>query len=108
MCPKCKVGTLSPISLMSSQWICNYCGYTEYHSTHASIGTSASQSVNDAMNRFNDSNSRFNDTLDEIRRDRRELNAARRSNKASQKKDKSGGWIGIIIVAIIVYILLNG
>ena len=36
-CPICKTGTLKPITLMSSNWICGACGYTEYHPTSTTI-----------------------------------------------------------------------
>lgn len=100
MCPKCRKGTLSPVTLGSSNWTCNVCGYTEYHSNHASIDTSSSRQ------RMNSAVSGFNDAVDELHR----VNRVERSeSQSSQSREKSGkgGWGIIVVVAIIVFILLS-
>lgn len=100
MCPKCRKGTLSPVTLGSSNWTCNVCGYTEYHSNRASVDTSSSRS------RMNSAVSGFNDAVDELHRANRAMDSISSSSRSGEKSGK-GGWGIVVVVAIIVFILLS-
>lgn len=106
MCPKCKTGSLSPATLGSSNWRCNVCGYTEYRPSPSVDTSSSRQRMNSAM-------SGFNSAANDARRARRSMNEAGREldrARKAQKQEKGGkgGWLVIVIAAIVVYFLLNG
>lgn len=105
MCPKCKTGSLSPATLGSSNWRCNVCGYTEYRPSPSVDTSSSHQRMNSAM-------SGFNSAANDARRARRSMNEAGREldrARKAQKQEKGGkgGWLVVVIVAIIVFWLLS-
>lgn len=105
MCPKCKTGSLSPATLGSSNWRCNVCGYTEYRPS-PSVDTSASrQRMNSAVSGFNGASNDFHRAMRAQNAAMREYKNARKAQ--NQEKGGKGGWLVVVIAAIIVFWLLN-
>lgn len=99
MCPKCKVGTLSPTSLTSTYWRCNYCGYTE-NRPNPSINTHDNkQSLNDALSDFHRASDNMRKATNEMHR--------RAEDFVGEDKEKGGGCLTIIIGVIILYLLFG-
>ncbi|MDE7361288.1 MAG: hypothetical protein K2N38_05085 [Oscillospiraceae bacterium] len=105
MCPKCKTGSLSPATLGSSNWRCNVCGYTEYRPSPSVDTSSSRQSMNSAMSRFNSASNDVGRALRSQKAAMREYENARKAQK--QEKGGKGGWLVVVIVAIIVFWLLS-
>lgn len=103
MCPKCKTGSLSRVSINSTNWRCNFCGYTEYRPSSGVDMSSAS--VNSAYSSFNSAADDVEDALRRRKAASREYDRIRKERK--QEKDGKGGWLTVVIVVIVVYILLN-
>lgn len=89
-CPKCKAGTLRPITFNSSNWVCGACGYSQFRPSTASSSVhntikSNRDNVNNAMHNFNDS-----------------INSGSGSSSGSD----SGGFFGkLVVTALILWVL---
>lgn len=105
MCPKCKTGSLSPTTLGSSNWRCNVCGYTEYRPSPSVNTSSSRQNMNSAMSGFNSASNDAHRAVRNMKEAGRELDRARKAQK--QEKGGKGGWLVVVIAAIIVFWLLS-
>lgn len=90
-CPKCKTGTLRPITTNSSNWVCGVCGHSEYRSNSASSAVHSTIRTNRAN--MNNAVSDFHST-------------SRSGSGGKPAGSSKSSWKGTLLVIIIILLIL--